>query len=59
MKSPLGNSARSIRFIRSFSSNPIRVKTRDEGMVRNKTIHIALGVRAAGAKEVLGLARAE
>jgi putative transposase len=33
----------------------IRVKIRDGGMVRNKAIHIALGVRADGAKEVLGL----
>jgi hypothetical protein len=33
----------------------IRVKIRDEGMVRNKAIHIALGVRADGAKEILGL----
>jgi putative transposase len=33
----------------------IRVKIRDEGMVRNTAIHIALGVRADGAKEVLGL----
>ncbi len=33
----------------------IRVKIRDEGMVRNKAIHIALGVRADGHKEVLGL----
>lgn len=33
----------------------IRVKIRDEGMVRNKAIHIALGVRANGGKEVLGL----
>jgi len=33
----------------------IRVKIRDEGMVRNKAIHIALGVRADGQKEVLGL----
>lgn len=33
----------------------IRVKIREEGMVRNKAIHIALGVRADGAKEVLGL----
>ena len=33
----------------------IRVKIRDEGMVRNKAIHIALGVRADGAKQVLGL----
>jgi putative transposase len=33
----------------------IRVKIRDESLVRNKAIHIALGVRADGAKEVLGL----
>jgi putative transposase len=33
----------------------IRVKIRDEGIVRNKAIHIALGVRADGTKEVLGL----
>ena len=33
----------------------IRVKIRDEGMVRNKAIHIALGVRADGQKEALGL----
>jgi putative transposase len=33
----------------------LRVKVRDEGLVRNKAIHIALGVRADGTKEVLGL----
>lgn len=33
----------------------LRVKVRDEGIVRNKAVHIALGVRADGAKEVLGL----
>jgi len=33
----------------------IRVKIRDEGLVRAKAIHIALGVRADGGKEVLGL----
>jgi putative transposase len=33
----------------------LRVKIRDEGIVRNKAIHIALGVRADGQKEVLGL----
>ena len=33
----------------------LRVKIRDKGMVRNEAIHIALGVRADGAKEVLGL----
>ena len=33
----------------------IRVKIRDEGMVRKKAIHIALSVRADGHKEVLGL----
>jgi putative transposase len=33
----------------------LRVKIRDEGLVRNKAVHIALGVRADGTKEVLGL----
>jgi putative transposase len=33
----------------------LRVKIRDEGLVRNKAIPIALGVRADGTKEVLGL----
>lgn len=33
----------------------LRVKIREEGAVRNKAAHIALGVRADGAKEVLGL----
>ena len=33
----------------------LRIKVRDEGLVRNKTVHIALGVRADGSKEILGL----
>ena len=33
----------------------LRIKVRDEGVVRNKAVHIALGVRADGAKEILGL----
>src|SRR5919107_4201596 len=33
----------------------LRVKIRDEGLVRNKAVYIALGVRADGGKEVLGL----
>jgi putative transposase len=33
----------------------LRVKVRDEGLVRNKAVHIALGVRADGTKEILGL----
>jgi len=33
----------------------LRVKVRDEGTVRNKAVHIALEVRADGAKEILGL----
>jgi putative transposase len=31
------------------------VKIRDEGLVRNKAVHNALGVRADGGKEILGL----
>jgi putative transposase len=33
----------------------LRVKVRDEGLVRNKAVHIALGVRGDGTKEVLGM----
>lgn len=33
----------------------LRVKIRDEGLVRNKAVHVALGVQADGTKEVLGL----
>src|SRR4051794_36588165 len=33
----------------------LRVKIRDEGLVRNKAVHVALGVRADGTKEILGL----
>jgi len=33
----------------------LRVKIRDEGTVSNRAVHIALGVRADGTKEVLGL----
>ncbi|WP_026191213.1 IS256 family transposase [Methylosinus sp. LW4] len=33
----------------------IRVKIRDEGLVRNKAVHVALGVWADGVKEILGL----
>lgn len=33
----------------------LRVKIRDEGLVRNKAVHIALGVRHDGCKEILGM----
>ena len=33
----------------------LRVKVRDEGLVCNKAVHIALGVRGDGAKEILGM----
>ena len=33
----------------------LRVKVRDEGMVRNKAVYLALGVRPDGTKEALGL----
>src|ERR671910_1839003 len=33
----------------------LRVKIRDEGLVRDKAVHVALGVRADGTKEILGL----
>lgn len=33
----------------------LRVKIRDEGMVRNKAVYLALGVRTTGQREILGL----
>jgi len=33
----------------------IRVKIRDEGLVRNKAVYLALGVTAEGTKDILGL----
>lgn len=33
----------------------LRVKIRDEGLVRNKAVYLAMGVRPSGHKEVLGL----
>jgi putative transposase len=33
----------------------LRVKIRDEGMVRNKSVYLAIGVTCSGTKEVLGL----
>lgn len=33
----------------------LRVKIRDEGVVRNKAIYLALGVRRAGTSDVPGL----
>jgi len=33
----------------------LRVKIRDEGMVKNKAVYVVLGIKSSGAKEVLGL----
>jgi len=33
----------------------LRVKIRDEGMVRNKAVYLAIGIRCSGYKEILGL----
>jgi putative transposase len=33
----------------------LRVKIRDEGLVRNKAVYLAIGMRPSGQKEVLGL----
>src|SRR5215212_3017467 len=33
----------------------LRVKIREEALVRNKAVYVALGVRADGTKEILGL----
>ena len=37
----------------------LRVKVREEGVVQNKAVHLALGVTALGHKEILGLWMAE
>jgi len=41
------------RSILSFCT--AKMKIRDEGLVRNKAVHIALGVRHDGGKEILGM----
>src|SRR3712207_5893958 len=57
---PSGRTGRSRR-LRGSAPKPLvfldalRVKVRDEGTVRNKAVHVALGVRPDGTKEVLGL----
>ena len=33
----------------------MRVKIRDEGLVRNKAVYLALGVEADGTKDILGI----
>jgi putative transposase len=33
----------------------LRVKIRDEGLVRNKAVYVALGVTPEGTKDILGL----
>ncbi len=33
----------------------LRVKIRDEGLVRNKAVYVALALNSAGEKEMLGL----
>ena len=33
----------------------VRVKVRDEGLVRNKAVYLAIGVSCSGRKEILGL----
>jgi len=33
----------------------MRVKIRDEGLVRTKAVYLALGVQADGAKDILGI----
>lgn len=33
----------------------LRLKIRDEGAIKNKAVYLALGIRADGRKEVLGL----
>ena len=46
--------ARSL-FIRLFFFDALRVKIRDEGLVKDKAVYVALAFNADGEKEVLGL----
>ena len=58
-----GRTGRSRRAIRWFSSTPsgsrlvlgLDPRIRDEGLVRNKAVYVALGVAADGTKDILGL----
>jgi putative transposase len=43
------------RSIRWFFFDALRVKIRDEGMVKNKAVYVALALNPDGEKEVLGL----
>lgn len=54
-RSPPGRRGHSSPSIRWCSSTRRGVKVRVEGIVRNKAVHIALGVRTDGTKEILGL----
>ena len=38
-----------------FLFDALRVKIRDEGLVRNKAVYVALGVTPEGTKDILGL----
>ncbi|BAI76381.1 transposase (plasmid) [Azospirillum sp. B510] len=38
-----------------FLEDAIRIKIRNDGLVSNKTIHVTIGMRAGGAKEVHAL----
>jgi putative transposase len=38
-----------------ISFDALRVKIRDEGLVRNKAVYVALGVTPEGTKEIPGL----
>jgi putative transposase len=54
MRSGNGTTGHWTQSIRWFSST-LRVKIRDEGLVRNKAVYIALALNGQGEKEVLGL----
>ena len=38
-----------------FFFDALRVKIRDEGLVRNKAVYVALGVTPEGTKDILGV----
>ena len=50
-----GKTAPWTRFIPLVIFDALRVKIRDEGVVKNKAVYLALGMNVDGIKEVLGL----
>ncbi len=44
-----------VRTCRALTFDALRVKIRDDGVVSNKAVYLALGIQADGQRDVLGL----